>query len=90
MSLTPGTRLGPVRDSERTRRRRRMSEVYKPRDSRLDCFVAIKGLPPVFASDPTGLPGSTEKPKRSPLSHTVFSAFGLSQGERPACPGKGA
>lgn len=28
-----------------------MGEVYKPRDSRLDCFVAIKGLPPAFASD---------------------------------------
>ena len=79
MSLTPGTRLGSLRDSERTRRRRRMGEVYKPRDSRLDCFVAIKGLPPAFASDTDRLARFDREAEAVPaLSHSILSVWAIS------------
>ena len=51
MSLHPGTRLGPY-EIANPLGAGGMGEVYRARDTRLDRDVAIKTLPPTFASDP--------------------------------------
>jgi hypothetical protein len=51
MALTAGTRLGPY-EILAPLGAGGMGEVYRARDGRLDRDVAIKVLPPLFASDP--------------------------------------
>jgi serine/threonine protein kinase len=51
MALSPGARLGPYEIASRIGTGG-MGEVYKARDTRLDRTVAIKVLPPDFATDP--------------------------------------
>jgi Tol biopolymer transport system component len=51
MALTVGTRLGPY-EIQAAIGAGGMGEVYKARDTRLDRIVAIKILPPEWASDP--------------------------------------
>ncbi len=51
MALNAGTRLGPY-EIHRAIGAGGMGEVYKARDTRLDRIVAIKILPPEWASDP--------------------------------------
>src|SRR5712691_849458 len=50
MSIAPGTRLGPYEIVSRIGAGG-MGEVWKARDTRLDRSVAIKILPPDFASN---------------------------------------
>jgi eukaryotic-like serine/threonine-protein kinase len=50
MPLTPGTKLGPY-EIQSPLGAGGMGEVYRARDSRLDRGVAIKILPPSFATD---------------------------------------
>ena len=52
MLLTPGARLGPF-EVVGLIGAGGMGEVYRARDTRLDRMVALKVLPPEFASDPT-------------------------------------
>jgi Protein kinase domain len=51
MTLSSGTRLGPYEITSQIGAGG-MGEVYKARDTRLDCIVAIKILPAHVASDP--------------------------------------
>jgi eukaryotic-like serine/threonine-protein kinase len=51
MSLTPGSRLGHY-EIQSLRGAGGMGEVYRSRDVRLDRIVAVKVLPPHFATDP--------------------------------------
>lgn len=50
VALTPGTRLGPY-EITASLGAGGMGEVYRARDTRLDRDVAIKALPPDFATD---------------------------------------
>src|SRR5687768_5726313 len=54
MPLATGTRLGPYEITAAIGAGG-MGEVYRARDTRLHRDVAIKVLPPVFASDPDRL-----------------------------------
>ena len=56
-------------------RRGRHGRGLRARDTRLDRVVAIKVLPAAFASDPSGWPGSSGKPKPWPLSHPNILAI---------------
>lgn len=49
------------------------------RDSRLDCFVAIKGLPSAFASDTDRLARFDREAEAVPaLSHSILSVWAIS------------
>jgi serine/threonine protein kinase len=54
MALTPGARLGPY-EVLSSLGAGGMGEVYRARDTRLECDVAIKVLPETFTSDPDRL-----------------------------------
>src|SRR4249919_2965938 len=54
MGLTPGTRLGPY-EVVALLGAGGMGEVYRARDTKLNRDVALKVLPPAFASDPDRL-----------------------------------
>ena len=53
MPLQTGTTLGPY-SGHRQHRRRRLGEVYRARDTKLDRDVALK-VPEAFAADPDRL-----------------------------------
>src|SRR6187397_176734 len=54
MPLTPGTKVGPY-EIVGAIGAGGMGEVYRARDAKLNRQVAIKVLPPIFASDPDRL-----------------------------------
>ena len=54
MPVTPGTTHGP-HEALSAIGAGGMGEVYKARDTKLDCDVALKILPDAFVSDPERL-----------------------------------
>ena len=60
MVLSPGTRVGPY-EVMGTLGAGGMGEVYRARDAKLGRDVALKLLPPAFASDPERLDISTAR-----------------------------
>jgi serine/threonine protein kinase len=58
--MTPGTRLGPYEITAPIGSGG-MGEVYRARDTKLGRDVAIKILPPAFASDANRMPVSSAK-----------------------------
>src|SRR4051794_13796133 len=80
MSIAPGARLGPF-DVTAPLGAGGMGEVYRARDSRLNRDVAIKVLPPEFATDPARMARfSREAQVLAALSHPNIAAiFGLEE-----------
>ncbi len=54
MALAPGSRLGPYEVTAKIGQGG-MGEVYRARDTKLGCDVALKVLPDLFADDPERL-----------------------------------
>jgi hypothetical protein len=81
VALAPGTRLGAY-EIESAIGAGGMGEVYRARDTTLKRFVALKVLPPAFASDPDRmLRFRREAEVLASLSHPNIAAIhGLEQG----------
>jgi serine/threonine-protein kinase len=82
MSIAPGARIGPFSVTS-TLGAGGMGQVYRARDARLNRDVAIKVLPPEFATDPTRMARfSREAQVLAALSHPNIAAiFGLEESE---------
>jgi Tol biopolymer transport system component len=80
MSIDPGARLGPY-DVTAPLGAGGMGEVYRARDSRLNRDVAIKVLPPAFATDPLRMARfAREAQVLAALSHPNIAAiYGLEE-----------
>jgi serine/threonine-protein kinase len=80
MSIAPGTRLGPF-DVTAPLGAGGMGQVFRAHDSRLNRDVAIKVLPPEFATDPARMARfSREAQVLAALSHPNIAAiFGLEE-----------
>jgi serine/threonine protein kinase/tetratricopeptide (TPR) repeat protein len=78
MALASGTRIGPY-EILAPLGQGGMGEVYRARDARLDRLVAIKSLPPAFATDPGRLARFEREAKLlASLNHpNVAAIYGL-------------
>src|SRR5262245_9410045 len=78
MALVPGTRIGPY-EVVSAIGAGGIGEVYKAHDARLDRDVAIKALPPQFATDPERLARFAREAKvLASLNHPNIAAiYGL-------------
>src|SRR5438045_8304838 len=83
MSLTVGTRLGPYEILSGIGAGG-MAEVYRARDTKLNRDVAIKVLPPLFATDPERLARFTREAQTlAALNHpNIAQIYGVV--EQPA------
>jgi non-specific serine/threonine protein kinase len=82
MALAPGSRIGNY-EIVAWHGAGGMGEIYRARDTRLDRIVAIKALPPAFASDPQRR-GHFEREARllAALNHpNIASIYGLEDAE---------
>jgi Tol biopolymer transport system component len=82
MALTPGTRFGPYEIADAIGAGG-MGEVYRARDRRLERDVAIKVLPPSFASDENRLARFEQEAKTlASLNHVnIAHIYGLERSE---------
>src|SRR5262245_18964851 len=80
MALVPGTRIGPY-EVVSAIGAGGMGEVYKVHDTRLDRDVAIKALPPQFATHPERLARFEREAKvLASLNHPNIAAiYGLEE-----------